>query len=141
MIKKIDNRDRFKKCGNCNHNRYSQDPNLFWDLLKNEISLRYFMKISTRSNSSEDLCWISSENLAKIFRRKDFKKIWNKTFSSKNLQKIFLYQTISSYIILEIYRRSSIKIFLRSTWDLLVFVLIINFEKICQTTKNGQMIF
>ncbi len=129
----------------------SQDPNIFWDLLKNEISRRSFTKISTRSNSSEDLRWISSENLEKIFRWKDFKKIWIKTFSSKNLQKIFILRSLKDLQLksfwhlwkifdsnlLEIFERSSIKIFLRSTKDLLVFVLIFNFKIILKNLSNN----
>ena len=42
---------------------------------------RSFIKIFTRSHSSEDLRWISSENFLKIFKRKDFIKILIKTFS------------------------------------------------------------
>ena len=131
-----------------------QDPNLFWDLPKNEISRRSFMKIFTRSHSSEDLRWISSENLLKIFRRKDFMKILIKTFSSKNLLKIyinFLWKIFKQFLpkiflrslkdlklksfgdlwkilssnLLEIFGRSSTKIFLRSTEDLLVFFLLL----------------
>ena len=108
------------------------------------ISRSSFMKIFTRSNSSEDLRWISSEKLLKIFKRKDFKKIWIKTVSSKNLQKVYInffekifklflpkfflrslkdlqfkpfwdLWKISSSNLLEIFERSSIKIFLRSS--------------------------
>ncbi len=102
----------------------SQDPNLFWDLLKNEISRRSFMKIFTRSHPSEN----NYDDLRRFLEE----KIWSKTFSSKNLQ------TISSDILLEIFARSSIKIFLIFAWDL-VFVLIL--KKICQTTENSQKIF
>ena len=136
----------------------TQDPNLFWDLPKNEISRRSFMKIFTRSHSSEDRRWISSENLLKIFRRKDFMKILFKTFSSKNLLKIFinfLWKIFSQFLhkiflrslkdlqlksfgdlckilssnLLEIFRRSSSEIFLRSTENLLVFFLIFSLKK------------
>ena len=82
----------------------SQDPNLFWDLLKNEIWRRSFTKIFTRSHYSKDLRWISSVNLVKIFRRKDFMIILIKTFSSNNLQMIFI-----TFLL---------KIFLRSLEDL-----------------------
>ena len=81
------------------------------------------MKIFTGSHSSEDLRWISSENLVKAFKRKDFMKILIKTFSSKDLQ------TISSKNLFETFERSSVQIVLKSLEDLLVFVLIFNFEK------------
>ena len=127
-----------------------QDPNLFWDLPKNEISRRSFMKIFTRSHSSE--------NLLKIFRRKDFMKILIRTFSSKNLQKIyinFLQKILKEFLpkiflrslkdlqfksfgdlwkifssnLWEIFGRSSFNIFLRSTKELIVFFFIFSFEK------------
>ncbi len=113
-------------------------PKYFWDLLKNEIPRRSFMKIFTKSNSSEDLRWISSETLGKIFRRKDFKNIWIKTFSLKDLYIDFLQKIFNQFLpkfflkMSDIFWRSSIKIFksyLRSTWDFLVFVLIFSFEK------------
>jgi hypothetical protein len=129
---------------------YTQDPNLFLDLLKSKFPRRSFMKIFTRSNSSEDLRWISSETLGKIFRRKDFKKIWIKTFSSKILQKIFK-QFLAKFFLgsldlwnlwkifvsnlLEIFERSSIKIFLRSSDDLLAFFLILNLKKFVKQLK------
>ena len=114
-----------------------QEPNLFWNLPKNEISRRFFMKIFTRSHSSEDLRWISSENLLKIFRRKDFMKILIKTFSSKNLQKIYInfLQKILITFLPKIFLRSLEDLHLISFWDLLVFVLIFSFKKIL---SNGQ---
>ncbi len=82
------------------------------------------MKIFMRSNSSEDLGWISSKNLVNIFRRKNFKASKNlHESSSKDLQ------TISDENLFDIFERFSIRIFLRSTEDLLVFVLIFDFEK------------
>ena len=148
----------------------SQDPNLFWDLPKNEISRRSFMKIFTRSHSSEDLRRISSENLLKIFKRKGFIKILIKTFSFKNFPKIFInflqkifkqflhkiflrslkdlqlksfkdLLKIFSSNLLEIFERSSSDIFLRSTEDLLGFFFIFSFEKNRQMVKNGKKIF
>ena len=103
---------------------HTQDPNHFWDLPKNDISRRSFMKIFTRSHSSEDLRWISSENLVKIFRRKDFIEILIKTFSSKNLQKIYINFLRNNFLTF------LPKIFLRSSKDLLVFFLIFIFKKI-----------
>ncbi len=80
----------------------------------------------------EDLCWISSENLVKIFRRKYFMKNLITTFTSKNLKrspsKFFLkyfwdlWQIFNSNL-LKVFRRSSIYIFWGSLkifwcWDL-----------------------
>ena len=50
---------------------------------------KILVKIFKRAHS-EDAGWISSENILKILRRKDSMKILIKTFSSKNLQKIFI---------------------------------------------------
>ena len=126
--------------------------------MNNEISRRSFMKIFTRSHSSEDLRCFSSETLGKIFRRKDFKKIWIKTFSSKNLQKIFIYflqkifkqflpkyllrslkdlQSKSFWDLWKIFNQNLFEIFWRSSGLFLNF----KFKKNCQTAKNGQKIF
>jgi hypothetical protein len=110
----------------------SQNPNLFWDLPKNEISRRSFMKIFTRSHSWEDIRWISSEYLLKIFRRKDFMKILFKTFSSKNLLNIFInfLWKIFKQFLHKIFLRSLEDLHLKSPEDLLVFFLIFSLKKI-----------
>ncbi len=80
----------------------------------------------------EDIRWISSENIGKIFRRKDFKKIWIKTFSSKNLQKIYINfpQKIFKQFLPKFYLRSLKNLQLKSCWDFSeIFDLIFNFEK------------
>ena len=88
------------------------------------------MKIFTRSHSSEDLRWISSENLVKIFRRKDFKKIWIKTFSSKNLQKIYInfLQKIFKKFLPKIFLRSLKDLQFKSFWDLWKIFILYLFE-------------
>ncbi len=65
---------------------------------KTQIFYEMFWRM--RSNSSEDLIWISSENITKIFRRKDFNKIWSKIF------------------LLKIFKRSSKNFIINSFWDL-----------------------
>jgi len=109
------------------------------------ISWRFSVKIFMSSHSSEDLRWISSEELLKIFRRKILWRFCFKIFSSKNIRKICInfLQKIFIKFLSKIFLRSSRdhqlksfwylrKIFgsnlLRSTEELLVFVLILNFE-------------
>ena len=122
------------------------------------------MKIFRRMRSHDDLLWRSSQDLSfgKIFAkflRKSFwrfleEKILIKTFSFKNLQKIYInfhqkifkqflrkiflrslkslqlksfkdFLKICSSNLLEIFERSSSDIFLRSTEDLLAFFIIL----------------
>ncbi len=97
---------------------FTQDPNLFWDHLKNK-------DLSWRSSRDLIIRKIFDETLGKIFRRKDFKKIWIKTFSSKNLQKIFIY----------FLQKNLKKIFLRSYADLRK-IFIEDLLKISKRTLN-----
>ena len=105
----------------------SKDLNLLLNLIiNNEIPRRFFMKIFTRSHSSEDLRCFSSKDYKKSFLLKIFKisLIDLHSFSSKNLHKVsrftrFLLRIIrgSLKIIVEIFGRSLIKILLGSSKD------------------------
>ena len=102
-----------------------------------------FMKIFTKSHSSEDLRWVSSENLVKIFRRKDFTKLFLlKIFkrSSKNFLLKSFWDLWNEFIWIHDFWKifMSGQIFLRSIEDFLLFVLILIFKKIYIMLSNNQ---
>ena len=99
---------------------FTQEPNLFWDLPKNEISWRFSVKIFMISHSSEDLRWFSSEDLLKIFRRKILWRFCFKLFSSKNIRKIYInfLQKIFITFLPKIFLKSMRDLHLRSLVDL-----------------------